>query len=78
MRSVRRSAIAPTSAAAMARKSHASATGAPWKFPHDSTRPSGSTTGLSIAERSSAAATVSACAHVSRAAPFTWGAHRSE
>ena len=78
MRSVRRSAIAPTSAAAIARKSHAIATGAPWKLPHDSTRPSGSTTGLSIAERSSAAATPSTCVRVSRAAPFTCGAQRSE
>ena len=50
-RSVRRSLIEPTSAAAIARKSQASATGAPWKLPHDSTRPSGSTIGLSIAER---------------------------
>ena len=78
MRSVRRSAIAPTSAAAIARKSQPIATGAPWKFPHDSTRPSGSTTGLSIAERSSAAATLSTWSHVSRAAPFTCGAQRSE
>jgi hypothetical protein len=78
MRSVRRSAIAPTSAAAIARKSQASATGAPWKFPHDSTRPSGSTTGLSMAERSSAAATFSTWSHVSRAAPFTCGAQRTE
>ena len=31
--------------------------GAPWKFPHDSTRPSGRTIGLSIAEASSASAT---------------------
>ena len=56
-RSVRRSAIAPTSAEAIARKSHAKATGAPWKFPHDSTRPSGRIIGLSIAEASSASAT---------------------
>ena len=53
-RSVRRSAIAPTSATAIARKSQAKPSGAPWKLPHDSTRPSGSTIGLSIAERSSA------------------------
>ena len=33
------------------------ATGAPWKFPHDSTRPSGRIIGLSIAEASSASAT---------------------
>ena len=75
---MRRSAIAPTSAAAIARKSHAMATGAPWKLPHDSTRPSGSTTGLSIAERSSASATRSAWLRVSRAAPLTCGAQRTE
>ena len=32
----------------MARKSATAATGAPWKLPHDSTRPSGRTTGLSM------------------------------
>ena len=78
MRSVRRSAIAPTSAAAIARKSQAIATGAPWKFPHDSTRPSGRTTGLSIAERSSATATRLHVGPVSRVAPFTCGAQRTE
>ena len=77
-RSVRRSAIAPTSAAAIARKSQAYPTGAPWKLPHDSTRPSGSTIGLSIAACSSAPATRSAWSSVSRAAPTTWGAQRSE
>ncbi len=75
---MRRSEIAPTSAAAIARKSQASATGAPWKLPHDSTRPSGSTIGLSIAEPSSASATASAWARVSRAAPWTWGLQRIE
>ncbi len=63
----------------MARKSHAIPTGAPWKFPHDSTRPSGSTIGLSIAERSSTEATPDPrSASASRAAPITCGAQRSE
>jgi hypothetical protein len=78
---VRRSAIAPTSAAAIASRSQAIATGAPWKFPHDSTRPpfvSGRTIGLSIADPSSAAAAASAFASASRAAPRTCGAQRSE
>ena len=75
---MRRSAIAPTSATAIARKSQAKPSGAPWKLPHDSTRPSGSTIGLSIAEAISAAATRSACASASRAAPLTCGAQRSE
>jgi hypothetical protein len=77
-RSVRRSAIAPTSAIAIASASQANASGAPWKLPQDSTRPSRSTIGLSIAERSSAAATVSAWLSTSRAAPVTCGAQRSE
>ena len=75
---MRRSLIAPTSAAAIARKSQANATGAPWKLPHDSTRPSGSTIGLSIAATSSFAATDSAWARVSRAAPWTCGVQRIE
>ncbi len=75
---MRRSAIAPTSALAIARKSQAWASGAPWKFPHDSTRPSGRIIGLSIAETSSAAPTCRAWASVSRAAPWTCGAQRSE
>jgi hypothetical protein len=75
---VRRSAIEPRSAAAIARKSSTYATGAPWKFPFEVTRPSGSTTGLSIEAASSRAATVSACAIVSRTAPVTCGAQRSE
>ena len=77
-RSVRRSLRAPTSATAMARKSATAATGAPWKLPHDSTRPSGSTTGLSMNERSSRSAIVRACSIVSRAAPCTCGVQRSE
>ena len=77
-RSVRRSAIDPTSAAAMARKSHCRATGAPWKWPHDSTRPSGNTVGLSIADRSSMSAVATAFAAASRAAPCTCGVHRNE
>ena len=52
--------------------------GAPWKLPLDSTRPSAVTTGLSIAEASSRAATTAAWASVSRAAPATCGAQRSE
>ncbi len=40
-RSVRRSLIEARSAAAIARKSSTKATGAPWKLPLDSTRPSG-------------------------------------
>jgi hypothetical protein len=77
-RSTRRSAIAPTSPAAMARKSAAKPSGAPWKFPVDSTRPSGSTTGLSTTERSSRPATEITKSSVSRAAPATCGAHRIE
>ncbi len=77
-RSVRRSAMAPTSAVATARKSQAKPTGAPWKWPQDSTRPSGRTVGLSMAERSSMSATPEAWATVSRAAPWTWGVQRSE
>ena len=42
----------------MARKSAAKPSGAPWKLPVDSTRPSGSTTGLSTTDASSRAATV--------------------
>ena len=75
---MRRSAMAPTSAAAIASRSQARPSGAPWKLPQDSMRPSSSTIGLSIAESSSIPATRSACARASRAAPLTWGAHRSE
>ena len=42
----------------MARKSAAKPSGAPWKLPVDSTRPSGSTTGLSTTDTSSRPATV--------------------
>lgn len=77
-RSVRRSLMLATSAAAIARKSSTYATGAPWKLPFDSTRPSTVTTGLSIAAASSRRATAVAWSSVSRAAPCTWGAHRSE
>ena len=52
-RSVRRSEMLARSATTMARKSSTYATGAPWKLPLDSTRPSGVTTGLSMAEPSS-------------------------
>ncbi|KZE94467.1 hypothetical protein AVP42_00997 [Agromyces sp. NDB4Y10] len=77
-RSVRRSLMEATSATAMARKSSTYPTGAPWKLPFDSTRPSGVSTGLSMALASSASATDAACARVSRAAPCTCGAQRSE
>ena len=75
---MRRSLIAPTSATAMARKSATAATGAPWKLPHDSTRPSGSTTGLSMNDTSSRPAIALACSTVSRAAPWTCGVQRTE
>jgi hypothetical protein len=50
------------------RKSAANPSGASWKLPHDSTRPSGSTIGLSIADASSLSATKRQCVSVSRAA----------
>ena len=75
---MRRSLSAPTSAIEMARKSATAATGAPWKLPHDSTRPSGSTTGLSMNDTSSRPAMARACSTVSRAAPWTCGVQRSE
>ncbi len=77
-RSVRRSEIDARSATAIARKSSTYPSGAPWKLPLLSTRPSGSTTGLSMAAASSRAATASACASVSRTAPCTCGEQRSE
>ena len=52
-RSVRRSLMLARSATAIARKSSTYPTGAPWKLPLDSTRPSSVTTGLSIAAASS-------------------------
>ncbi|CAB4343579.1 unannotated protein [freshwater metagenome] len=78
MRSVRRSQMDPRSAAAIAKKSNTYPTGAPWKFPFDETLPSESTTGLSTAAASSRVATSVACAIVSRTAPVTCGAQRSE
>src|SRR5207249_4414678 len=78
MRSTRRSAIEPTSAAAMARKSAANASGSPWKLPFDSTSPSSSTIGLSIADDSSTAEIRRANSSVSRAAPATCGLQRTE
>ena len=77
-RSVRRSLIAPTSAIDTARKSATAATGAPWKLPHDSTRPSVRTIGLSMNDRSSTSATRRAWSVVSRAAPCTCGVQRNE
>ena len=47
---MRRSEIEATSATAIARKSSTYATGAPWKLPLDSTRPSSVITGLSTAD----------------------------
>ena len=49
-RSVRRSLMAATSATTMASRSKAWASGAPWKLPTDSIRPSARTTGLSMAD----------------------------
>ncbi len=69
IRSVRRSLTDPTSAAAMAKKSRANASGSPWKLPLDSTAPSGRTTGLSTAAVSSRSRTAAAWSRVSRAAP---------
>ena len=68
-RSVRRSLMQATSATPIARKSRTCASGAPWKLPWDSTRPSASTEGLSIAEASSRSATLIAYATVSRTLP---------
>ncbi|CAB4574507.1 unannotated protein [freshwater metagenome] len=78
MRSVRRSLIAASSLVAIARKSHTNATGAPWKLPQLSTRPSGRIIGLSIAASNSRSAIVRAWATVSSAAPCTCGVQRSE
>ena len=75
---MRRSLMLATSAAAIARKSSTYPTGAPWKLPFDSSRPSSVTTGLSIALASSRPATTAAWSTVSRAAPCTCGAQRSE
>ena len=77
-RSVRRSEMDATSATAIARKSSTYATGAPWKFPFDSTRPSEVTTGLSTADASSRLAISAAWVTVSRAAPCTCGEQRNE
>ncbi len=59
-RSVRRSLMLATSATPIARKSRTCAIGAPWKLPWDSTRPSSSTDGLSIAAANSRSAMVAA------------------
>src|SRR5690606_2652804 len=76
--SVRSSLIDAPSATGIATKSSTYPMGAPWKFPVLSTRPSTVTTGLSTAAASSRPATASAWASVSRAAPCTCGAQRSE
>ena len=62
----------------MARKSAANASGSPWKLPFDSTSPSSSTIGLSIADDSSTAEMRRANSSVSRAAPATCGLQRTE
>src|SRR5438477_1698599 len=77
-RSTRRSAIDPTSAAAMARKSAAKASGSPWKLPFDSTSPFSITIGLSIVDESSTSAIRRTKSSVSRAAPATCGLQRTE
>ena len=77
-RSVRRSDMLATSAATIAKKSRTYATGAPWKFPFDATRPSNATTGLSTAAASSQSATRRAWSIVSRKAPVTCGEQRTE
>src|SRR5438067_11125917 len=77
-RSTRRSAIDPISAAAIARKSAAKASGSPWKLPLDSTSPLSRTIGLSMVDDSSTSAMRRAKSRVSRAAPATWGLQRTE
>src|SRR3954462_5819281 len=63
------------SAATIARKSRTYPSGAPWKLPLDSTRPSRVTTGMSIAAASSRSAAAVAWASVARAPPAPGGAH---
>ena len=65
------SLIEAVSAAGMARKSSAYATGAPWKLPFEETEPSSRTMGLSTLAASSRSATRIACAIVSRRPPVT-------
>ena len=75
--SMRRSAIAPSSAAPSASTSAASATGSPWKLPPETTSPSsGKTSGLSVTALSSIASRRSTSASRSRAAPCTCGMQR--
>jgi len=75
----RRSAIEAISAIATARKSAASAIGAPWKLPPESTSSSsGNTSGLSVAAFISIASRASTSASTSRAAPCTCGAQRMQ
>lgn len=70
--------MAHSSLTAIARKSQTRASGAPWKFPQLSTRPSGRIIGLSMAAASSRSAIVRAYAIVSIAAPCTCGVQRNE
>ena len=66
---------------AMARKSQAYATGAPWKLPLDSTRPSPVMTGLSTADASSRNAIVRAYSTVGEMCDVlrdVWGEYEEE
>ena len=67
-----------TSAAAIATKSQAKPSGAPWKFPHDSTRPSEGSSSCRSPRPARPLPPRKRPPTVSRAAPWTWGAQRSE
>jgi hypothetical protein len=74
---VRRSLIAPSSAAAIARRSAAIATGWPWKLPPERISPvSANTIGLSVAEFISTTCARVTYSSASRAAPWTCGMQR--
>ena len=75
---MRRSLMLPSSAMAMASRSAASATGAPWKLPPESISPlSAKTMGLSVAALISMETVRVANASASRTVPCTWGMQRS-
>jgi hypothetical protein len=79
--SIRRSAMLPSSATAIAARSRAMATGCPWKLPPETmSAPSGSTntSGLSVAADISVSSTRRAKPRPSRVAPWTWGMQRKE
>ena len=77
-RSIRRSLMAPSSATAMATISAARATGAPWKFPPESSSPvSAKTMGLSVPALISISTDRRAKPSASRTAPCTCGTQRS-